>query len=248
MRRIQSILAVAAFLAVGSIHAEQADPGMTATLQKLYPATTFKQVNRTPIPGIYEVVMGQNIAYVDQTGRYFMFGRLFDMQQQQDLTAARVDEASKIDVSALPLADAIKTVKGNGSRTLIVFSDPDCPYCKQLERNLTALTDVTIYTFLYPLEGLHPEAKAKAIGVWCAKDRAKAWEALMNQGTVPPVGQCSHPVDRNIALGQRLNIQGTPTLIAADGRRLAGAANAERISQWLDAGAKLASKSAGGQQ
>lgn len=213
-----------------------ADPAMMLTLRQMYPSTTFKEVNRTAVAGVFEVIMGQNIAYVDQSGRYFFFGRMFDMQRQQDLTAGKIDEASKIDVSQLPLGDAIKTVKGNGARTLYVFSDPDCPFCKQLEQNLLGMTDVTVYTFLFPIEGLHPQAKAKAVAVWCAKDRVQAWESLMNNGASLQQTACAHPVDRNIALAERFGITGTPTLVAADGRKMPGAAPAERIAQWLDAG------------
>ncbi|MCX7214643.1 MAG: DsbC family protein [Burkholderiales bacterium] len=214
-----------------------ADSAMLATLTRLYPATTFKEVNTTTVPGVFEVVMGQNIAYTDRTGRYFFFGRLFDMQTQSDLTAAKAEQASRLDVGALPIEDAIKTVKGSGVRKLYVFSDPDCPYCQQLERNLAGINDVTIYTFMMPLEGLHPQAKAKAISVWCSADRAKAWDRLMTNGQVPSAGACAHPVDRNIALGGRLGVTGTPTLMSADGRKLPGAAPAERIAQWIDAGA-----------
>lgn len=215
--------------------ASQADPAMMMTLQKLYPATTFKEVNRTPVAGVFEVVMGSNMAYVDQSGRYFFFGRLFDMQKQQDLTASKLEEASKIDLSQLPIADAIKTVKGDGSRILYVFSDPDCPFCKQLEKSLVDLTDVTIYTFLFPIESLHPQAKAKAVNVWCSKDRGKAWADLMLKGVAPATAGCVNPVDRNVALAERFGISGTPTLISGDGRKMPGAAPADRITQWLDA-------------
>lgn len=210
------------------------DPGMMATLRGLYPNTQFKEVNRTSVSGVYEVVMGQNVAYVDQSGRYFFFGRMFDMQTQQDLTTGKLDDANRIDMAQLKKEDAIKTVKGNGKRTLYVFSDPDCPFCKQLEKNLVGLNDVTIYTYLFPLESLHPDAKRKAVAVWCAKDKAKAWDELMNKGSEAKGGSCANPVDRNIALAERFGITGTPTLIAADGRKMPGAANATAISQWLD--------------
>lgn len=212
-----------------------ADPEMMLTLKKMYPSTNFREVNRTAVPGIFEVVMGQNVAYVEQTGRYFFFGRLFDMRKQQDLTAGRLDDSNKIDVRNLPLNDAIKTVKGKGTRTLIVFSDPDCPFCKQLEKNLGSLNDVTIYTFMFPLEGLHPGAKEKSVAVWCSKDKEAAWSELLLKGVAPAKSEkCSHPVERNIALAEKLNISGTPTLVSLDGRKLPGAATADRISQWLD--------------
>jgi hypothetical protein len=105
--------------------------------------------------------MGANLAYVDQSGQYFLFGHLYDMKSQRDLTAERKDTLARIDFDALPLADAMKEVRGNGSRVLAIFSDPDCPYCQKLETDLRTLTNVTIYTFLMPLVSLHPAAHTR---------------------------------------------------------------------------------------
>ena len=202
-------------------------------LQALYPSTRFGEIRPTPWPGVFEVAMGANLAYVDASGQYFLFGHLYDMKVQRDLTAERKDTLARIDFSALPLADAIKDVRGRGSRTLAIFSDPDCPHCRRLEADLKGLSDVTIHTFLMPIASLHPQARAKAIAVWCAKDRLAAWQALMTRDQAPPTADCAHPVDRNVALAERLGVTGTPTLVAADGRVLPGAASAEQINAWL---------------
>lgn len=206
---------------------------MGSRLQALYPSTRFGAVNPTPWPGVFEVVMGANLAYVDQSGQYFLFGHLYDMKSQRDLTAERKDTLARIDFDALPLDDAMKEVRGNGTRVLAIFSDPDCPYCQKLETDIRGLTNVTIYTFLMPLVSLHPAAHSKAVAVWCAKDRTAAWHATMWRGESVPQADCPHPVDRNVALGERLGINGTPTLIAADGRMLPGAASKEQIEAWL---------------
>jgi thiol:disulfide interchange protein DsbC len=206
---------------------------MTERLQALYPATRFGEVNPTPWPGVYEVVMGANLAYVDASGQYFLFGHLYDMKAQRDLTAERKDSLARIDFAALPLADALKEVRGTGARSFAIFSDPDCPYCRRLEAEMKSLTDVTIYTFLMPIASLHPEARAKAVAVWCAKDPIATWHALMRRDEKIPLQDCPHPVDRNIALGERLGISGTPTLVAADGRVLPGAASSAQIEAWL---------------
>ena len=202
-------------------------------LKSLYPATHFGTVTATPWPGVFEVAMGRNLAYVDETGQFFLFGHLFDMKAQRDLTAARADSLTRIDFAALPLADAIREVRGTGARALAIFSDPDCPYCRRLEAKMKNLSDVTIYTFLMPIESLHPEARAKAIAVWCAKNRVSAWHALMWRNEVASSRECIHPIDRNVKLGERLGITGTPTLIAADGRVLPGAASGAQIDAWL---------------
>lgn len=224
------------FLAVQAVAQDPKAAHVAERFKSMYPNTSFTAVRPAPIPGMYEVVMGENIAYADESGRYFVFGHLFDMQTQQDLTAQRKRADKKTEFPAAHLDQAIKTVKGDGSRVLAVFSDPDCPYCRVLERELAKLDNVTIYTFLYPLAGLHPEAKTKAISVWCAPDRAKAWAALMADGVKPALKACPNPVADNLALGSRLGVTGTPTLIASDGRLMPGAAPAERIDQWLNMG------------
>ena len=202
-------------------------------LQALYPSTRFGAIHPTAWPGVFEVAMGANLAYVDATGRYFLFGHLYDMRQQRDLTAERKDAMARIDFGSLPLADALTEVRGKGTRTLAIFSDPDCPYCRRLEAELRGLDDVTIHTFLMPLASLHPAARGKAVSVWCATDRLASWQALMLRDSLPPQADCPHPVDRNVALGEQLGINGTPTLIAGDGRVLAGAASRDQIEAWL---------------
>lgn len=216
--------------------AAQADDGaenLEKRLKDLYPATRIERVQTSEIPALYEVTMGKNSAYTDATGRYFVFGHLFDMNTQRDLTAERMEKQQRIDFGQLPMGDAIKIVRGKGERVLAVFSDPDCPYCKRLEAELDKLDNVTLYIFPYPLEGLHPEAVDKSVAVWCAPDRARAWADLMKTGKVPAKRNCENPIQRNIQLAQRLGINGTPTMLSADGRMLPGAAPGDRIEQWL---------------
>ncbi|TAN56848.1 MAG: DsbC family protein [Rhodospirillales bacterium] len=216
--------------------AAQADEGvgnLEKRLKDLYPATQIERVKTSEISGLYEVTMGKNAAYTDSTGRYFVFGHLYDMKAQRDLTAERMEKRQRINFAQLPLDDAIKTVHGKGERVLVVFSDPDCPFCKRLEPELDKLDNVTLYTFPYPLESLHPESPDKAVAVWCAPDRARAWADLMKTGKAPANKNCDNPIQRNIQLAQRLGVNGTPTLFAADGRMLPGAASVERIEQWL---------------
>lgn len=225
------------------------DPGSTAvqkTLRLLYPKTRFDRVGPTPLPGVHEVVMGRNVAFVDASGRYFIFGRLFDMEAQEDITSVPESgeprASARIDFGALPLDSAIKTVKGKGSRVLAVFSDPDCPYCRKLEQELEKVDDVTVYTFLMPLQQLHPEARAKADAVWCAKNRAAAWKALMVTGKppAPSTRGCEAPHALVMPLAERMGITGTPFLIAGDGRTLPGAVSADRLNAWLDQGKQKA--------
>lgn len=240
--RTKSIAAAVMLMALAGNALADKNSEMLDKLKKLYPSTTFTSVKESPLPNMFEVVMGENIAYVEPNGRYFMFGRLYDMPKQTDVTSARLEEINKIDSSVFDIKDAIKLVKGNGARKLYVFSDPDCPFCKKLESDFKGLTDVTIYTFMMPLESIHPDAKRKAINVWCSKDQAGAWETLMIGNKEAPAATCDHPVDRILALARKLRVTGTPTMFAEDGRKLSGAVGADRISAFLDAGKKDAPK------
>ena len=235
LRHALCLCLLGATFAVSSVAQELAvaPSSIADRLKSLYPSTRFGEINTTPWPGVFEVVMGANLAYVDETGQYFMFGHFYDMKAQRDITAERKDSLARIDFAALPLADALKEVRGTGARTLAIFSDPDCPYCRRLEAEIKGLTDVTIYTFLMPIASLHPEARSKAIAVWCSKDRIAAWHALMWRDEKVSARDCPHPVDRNVALGDRLGVSGTPTLVAGDGRVLPGAASSAQIEAWL---------------
>jgi len=260
MKRLhQSFIAVALVAQAGAVCAAGASPdGSAAPLQGetlilavqknlklMYPKTRFDQVKATPLPGIYEVVMGRNVAFVEESGRYFILGRLFDMESQEDITSvaepASPRQNQKIDFATLPLDSAIKTVKGDGTRVLAVFSDPDCPYCKKLEQELDKVGNVTIYTFLMPLEQLHPQARSKSDAVWCAKDRSAAWKTLMLSGKAPAtVKGCEGPHAIVTATAEKLGISGTPFLVAGDGRTMPGAVPADRLNAWLSTSDKPA--------
>jgi thiol:disulfide interchange protein DsbC len=216
-----------------ALRAQQPDPGMLAKLKQLYPRTQFTAVTTSPLPGLTEVVMGQNVAYVDSTGRYWFFGRLWDMQTQQDLTEPRVEQAARVSFTDLPFADAIKEVRGSGRRQLAVFVDPNCGFCKRLEDTLSGVNDVTIYTFLLPILG--PESADKARAIWCAQDAPQALRRVLLRGETLPPGTCDvSALERNRALAQRFNVTGTPTIFFASGRRVPGAMQREPLEQALN--------------
>ena len=187
--------------------------------------------------GILEVLMeGNRIVYTDVSGKHLFNGHLFDIDAHEDLTERRIEALTRIDVKQLPLADSFDVVHGDGKRQLYLFEDPDCPYCKKFEEELPKIKDVTLHVFLYPLTSIHPHAYEHAQGVWCSKDRQKTWADKMLKGIDPPTAKCANPIDRNLALGEKLHIDGTPTIVFADGRVRAGSMSAEDLEQLLGGG------------
>jgi len=145
---------------------------------------------------------------------------------------------ARIDVKTLPLAQAIKTVQGNGRRTVYVITDPDCRYCRDLDGALRQVNNVTIYRFEYPLTQLHPNAANIAKQIWCAPDRSQAWEAYAISHQRPSNGgTCANPIDDNIDLATRLGLQGTPDVISGDGRLHEGTMSRDALEKFIDASA-----------
>lgn len=216
-----------------------------ASVKKLveaaYPKFKVDSVTKTPYAGLYEVFMGGQIIYTDDKFSFLIAeGRLVDPKTKKDLTGERMDELSKIDFNSLPLDQAIKVVKGNGSRKLVVFSDVDCPFCKRLEqKELTNLNDVTIYTFLYPIEQLHPDAANKSRSIWCASNRVKAWQDWIFNNKLPTsTAKCDVPLEKVGELAHRVGVNSTPTLFFENGKRMLGAQPYEEIEKSLQAAKK----------
>jgi len=178
-------------------------------------------VKKSGVLGLYEVVVGGEIAYVDEKANYLIFGNIIDVKAKKDLTEERKLKLAQIKFSDLPLDLAIKQVKGNGKRVIATFEDPNCGYCKKLAKELVGMTDVTIYTFLYPI--LSPDSMEKSKAIWCASDKVKAWNDWMVNNSAPAAGKCdASAVEKSVALGQKLNIRGTPTIFFTDGNRTPG--------------------------
>lgn len=231
------------------------DQKVLATLQKAYPQNRIRLARETQVTGFYEVILGEGVSYVfitpdtlerldlineknrDAYFQYWIFGGVFyDMKNQIDLTAPMKKLAQMVDVSKLPVKNAITRELGKAENTLFVFTDPRCPFCKKLEAELVKLENVRIHTFLTPLTSLHPDAKEVSARILCAKDKAKAFEDFMLKGKeISEPAQCKTTLEANERLMTELGIKGTPTIFFENGERATGALSAEAIQKKFEA-------------
>lgn len=188
-------------------------------------------VRKTDHLGLYEIHVGNEIYYTDEKVSLLFAGNIIDTKTRANLTQERLNKLSAIKFSDLPLELAIKQVRGDGKRVFATFEDPNCGYCKRLAKELAGMNNVTIYTFLLPI--LSQDSAEKSRAVWCAADRAKAWNDLMVNNTPPAAGNCDAPTEKVVALAQKYNIRGTPTIFLSNGERIPGALPVAQLEQKL---------------
>jgi thiol:disulfide interchange protein DsbC len=198
-------------------------------------------IRRSPVPGLWEFSINGDVLYADVHGRYLFQGSLIDLNTRENLTEVRSQQINKVDFSKLPLELALKTVRGNGQRVFAMFADPNCGFCKKIEKDIETLTDVTIYTFFLPV--LSEDSHLKSRQIWCAANKQAAWDEWMLQNKAPTgEGNCEHPIDKVMTLGRQLRINGTPTLFFTDGRRVPGAIPLQQVESFLNESQRLMQK------
>ena len=203
-------------------------------LNQQYPNIHVSNIQATEMTGLYSANLDNQIIYLDENAQHMFIGSMVRLKDQKNLTKDLVLKQNSIDWKQLPLKDAIKTVKGNGKQQLAIFSDPNCPYCKKLEAELDKLNDVTIYTFIYPLKA---QSITVSKSIWCDPNQAYAWKNLLQKNVQPKEKTCTNPIDRNLELGKKLGIEGTPTQIFGNGLKMVGGRSAEDIQLiWKELG------------
>lgn len=210
-----------------------------ATIRKAFqaklPKMTIESIGKTPFPGLFEVVLDGQLFYTDEKASYLFSGNLVDIRGQQPKNLTQ-DATNRLAAAVLAKSTdlAIKRVRGSGKRVIYTFEDPNCGYCKELQKELVKLNDVTIYTFLWPI--LSQDSIDKSKSIWCARDRGKAWDDYMLKG-VTPTGKrdCDTPIDKNARLAQRFGLRGTPGMYLTNGEQIGGYMAADKIEAALTA-------------
>jgi thiol:disulfide interchange protein DsbC len=224
------ILSCVIILSIGIVNAQSEQQIRSDLQKKIGTNTKIKSVTPSPIPGVYEVLVGNDIFYTDANSKYLIQGEIIEIATGKNITEQKQADLNRIKWSELNPSNALKVVRGNGSRQLAVFSDPNCGYCKRLDKSLQQLDNVTIYTYLIPI--LSPDSAQKSKQIWCSADPQKTYIDWMINGTTPSgKSDCTTPLDKNMAFAKTYGITGTPTIFFTDGSRFPGAAQITDIEK-----------------
>ncbi|SNB45575.1 DsbC family protein [Geobacter sp. DSM 9736] len=229
-------LVLTGVLVFGQVANAASDPAKPeAALRKAFPQLAFDSIQPSEIPGLYEVVSGQNILYFYPDKEYILAGEIYT-KDRLSLTAEKRKQLSERLIKDLPLEKAVKM--GSGKNVVIEFTDPDCPYCRKASEFLKMQTGVTRYVFFAPFA--HPAAIEKVHYILNAADKAQAYSEMMEKGLPLPAPVQNEAIkalaQEHIALARKLGVQGTPTFFI-NGKMVVGA-DTKQIEQLLKEGAK----------
>jgi len=226
----RTLLLLLASLICLSAYADEAK--VKKILEKNYPQIgKVDNVYKASFLGLYEVVTDDQLFYTDEKAQYLINGSIYDLKSGRNLTEERSHKLFAVDFDSLPFELAVKRVKGNGQRKMAYLTDPNCGYCKKLEGVLKNVDNVTLYRFLYPI---FPGSDEKVRNILCTNDPNKTWEDWMLNGVQPPAGNCTTQTEKVVALGKKLHVNGTPTIIFADGTQVPGYLPAAELEKALN--------------
>jgi thiol:disulfide interchange protein DsbC len=228
---MKKLIALFLFVLLPTAHAGENE--IRQSLQSKFPDIgKIKHIDKTPFSGLYEVIIDDRLMYTDAQGEYLFDGNVIETKTRNNLSEERRQILFAIDFDKLPLDLAVKKVKGNGSRKLAIFTDPNCSFCKRLEKELSGINNVTVYFFMYPI---FPGSDEIVRNVLCAKNQLKAWDDWMLSGITPAKATCTTQTDKVLALGRKLHVNGTPNLVFANGRQVPGLLPAAELEKNLNA-------------
>jgi thiol:disulfide interchange protein DsbC len=227
MKKVLIALAAALFAVSCSVQASPDEVKKALAIK--FPDLKTERVTKTNFAGMYEVFTGTEIFYTDDKASFVVSGNVIDTATRANITQARLSTLTAIKFDDLPFENAIKLVRGDGSRRVAIFEDPLCGYCKKFEADLNSIDNMTAYIFLYPI--LAEDSVKKSNAVWCSKDKLAAWQDWMLREKAPQdaPANCKTPTEQVIALGQKLRVNGIPATFFEDGERISGALPREAI-------------------
>jgi thiol:disulfide interchange protein DsbC len=230
-----ALIALPLGLAVATVSAQDLSPAELATRLSGIEA---KDITEAPVPGLYQVAVGANVAYVTKDGRYIIRGDIYDAE-----TSANVSEETraKARVSMLDSVDpasmiVYKPASGEVKHKITIFTDIDCGYCRQFHREIDKVTalGIEVHYLFFPRTGPNTESWTKADQVWCAQNHNAALTRAKLGGEVPESAECKTPVESHYALGQLIGVRGTPAIFSEGGELIGGYLPPAQLAKVLD--------------
>lgn len=215
-----------------------------AKLFQAFPNREVRDLQPSPAPGwaMFQLSGDDTVMYVDLQGNYLFTGAMVELQNGRNLTQEFVIAKRRDLLQSVPLKQAIMYTPAVRHdlpiRPLLLFDDPDCPYCRQFHPEVKKLVEagIPVAVFLYPVAQLHPDAVRKSIAIWCADNQADVLDrALAGQAVKEERQPCWHPIEKNLELGKRLGLSGTPSLIFPDGHVITGYRSANEVLRMISA-------------
>jgi len=235
LNQLRIFAAAAAFTLAAPAFAE-APAAIEARLKQVLPELQIDSVTETPVPGVYEVMLGSQVIYVSRDGRYMMQGRLIDLETREDLTEPRRSAARKQAVDQVGEDRMVIFAPDKPKHTVTVFTDIDCGYCRKLHREIDSYlkAGIRVRYLFYPRAGEGSASFKEAVSVWCADDRL---QAMTDAKAGKPVAAktCENPVIDHMQLGESIQISGTPAIVLESGDLVPGYVPADRLAAMLRA-------------
>jgi len=192
-------------------------------------------IEATPVPGLYEVVIGSEVVYVSGDGRYLLQGELIDFRTQKSLTEVRLSSMRRDIIGTLDESKMIIFKPKKVKHVVTVITDIDCGYCRKLHSQMDQYlaNGIEIRYLFYPRSGAHTPSYDKAVSVWCSDDRKQALTDSKNNRPVPKK-TCDNPVDEHMRLAKKLGLRGTPYILFESGKSVPGYISPKRMAEMLN--------------
>ncbi len=210
-------------------------------LAKVAPGAAVTHIGKAPMPGFYQALVHGRMVYVSADGQYVMAGQLFDSRAVANLTEQRMNAIRLESLAKVPASDRLIFAPPHPKYTVTVFTDVDCAYCRVFHQHIAQYNaeGIAVQYLFWPRTGIQSvpggeptPSYNKAVSVWCAKDRHKAFDAAM-KGHVVPRASCPNPVAREYRLGEQIGVDGTPIIVAGDGSVVGGYLPPRQLLQAL---------------
>ncbi len=211
------------FLSFTVVADDSSKEDLNTAISRFLPDVEVDSIQKTPIDGLYQIVIGSDVIYMTSDGAYVVKGEILDINKRRNLTEdVRADSRVKL-LSAIKKDEYIEFVGEDAQDAIYVFTDIDCGYCRKLHRDVPELNarGISVRYLAYPRAGVDSAAGKEMSNVWCADNRQEALTAAKNRESVE-AKSCDDPVAEQHELGQKLGVRGTPSIYLQNGRNLPG--------------------------